>query len=613
MARSRLAVAAACLVVAGPVLHAVAAPRAAAPARHGYVGDFDGDGRSDVYWAVPGPAPDEFAFGAADGSFEVEQVALSGAPTPVVGDFDGDGAADVVQYVRGGRTFAWYGGADRGMTRRDLDLTGAYRPVVGDFDGDKRSDVLWFAGRASTIWYGAASRRFVAVPVTLAQPAAPYAGDFDGDGRTDLLWPGSWTSVWYAGTARGAFVRVPRPGGTGRPVIADLDGDGTSDVRWSGHVLLGLRTRSYRDVPDPDPGAKRVVPGDFDGDHVGDLLSADKGRVLYGTRAGVFLGAGEPTSSDATPLAGDFDGDRRTDLWWPDRGYVWRGSALRHFARAAVTTAQNRVDPLRPDVWAKSYAPYGGIAHAMGGIDGVRYTNSLEAFEHSYAAGFRVFEADFVRLRDGTIYVGHEGMEPHYGLAKPFERATYAELRGHRVYGKYTPLTGLGALALLRAHRDGYVVIDTKANSVEIITRLLRAASGDPQVARRLLPHVADQRELDALRRSYPVQHYLLALYQTQWAGRYDDAEALAFVRRNHAPAVMMWFRERDPTVSLVENDARGRRYTASFAQALRDAGAVVYVHSTGSADVMRPYADAGIGVYSDGPFPAKSLVPPVA
>ena len=43
------------------------------------------------------------------------------------------------------------------------------------------------------------------------------------------------------------------------------------------------------------------------------------------------------------------------------------------------------------------------------------------------------------------------------------------------------------------------------------------------------------------------------------------------------------------------------------LAQALRDAGAVTYVHSlAGPADIQR-FWDLGIGVYSDEPFPPLS------
>jgi glycerophosphoryl diester phosphodiesterase len=288
---------------------------------------------------------------------------------------------------------------------------------------------------------------------------------------------------------------------------------------------------------------------------------------------------------------------------------LWRGDPARLLRAAPVATRANRVPALDPAVWQAAYTPMAYVAHAMGGIDGDLYTNSLEAFRRSYDAGFRVFEVDLLTLGDGTILAAHDGTEGALGLRRSFRETTYAEVRGRRYRGKYTVLTGHDVLDLARRHRDVYFVLDTKWDREEIAARLLVAASGDPQVARRLLPHVAGQADLDAVRRAYPLQHYVVALYRTQSYGRFDDDEVVAFVRRNGAPAVMMWFRPRDRAQSLAANGRKGRRFEAPFADALRAAGAVTYVHSTADREVMREFALRGIGVYSDGPL-GPSLVP---
>jgi hypothetical protein len=98
------------------------------------------------------------------------------------------------------------------------------------------------------------------------------------------------------------------------------------------------------------------------------------------------------------------------------------------------------------------------------------------------------------------------------------------------------------------------------------------------------MPHVADQAELDALRAFYPLRTYILAPYHSQAHNRMDDAEVVDFVRR----------------------------YRPELADALRAAGAVVYVHSlAGPADIQR-FWDLGVGVYTDEPFPPLSAGSPV-
>jgi len=74
----------------------------------------------------------------------------------------------------------------------------------------------------------------------------------------------------------------------------------------------------------------------------------------------------------------------------------------------------------------------------------------------------------------------------------------------------------------------------------------------------------------------------------------------------------MMWWRERDPSISLAENGREFRRYRQVFADGLRAAGAVVYVHSLSDPAQIQRFWDLGIGVYSDEPFPPLPAAAPV-
>jgi hypothetical protein len=66
----------------------------------------------------------------------------------------------------------------------------------------------------------------------------------------------------------------------------------------------------------------------------------------------------------------------------------------------------------------------------------------------------------------------------------------------------------------------------------------------------------------------------------------------------------MMWWRDRDPSLTLAANGREDRRYRPSFTNALRGAGANVYVHSLGDPAQIQRFWDLGIGVYSNEPFP---------
>ena len=592
------------------------------------LGDFDGDGRGDLLWYGPGAADDHLWLGRPSRNFVGVPVTVRGHYLPLGGDFDGDGHGDVLWYGPGGAPdILWLGRAGGLFAARKLTVRGDYRPLAGDFDGDRRGDVLWYGpgGQPDVLWLGRAGGRFAARRLKIRGTYQPVLGDFDGDGRRDVLWygPGGDPDVLWRGLRGGRFAaRTLAVRGDYRPLAGDFNGDGArdvvwyqpgpgADVVWFGH---GNGHFSARRVKAPD-GAE-PFGGDFDGDGRRDVFwygpGAAADRLWYGGAGGRFTTAAAAVRGSYQPLVADFGGDGPDDvLWWAPGAatdVLWFGRGSRRFTSrwTTVDLDYQRAAALRPETLATSYNPYGFVAHAMGSVNGLLYSNSLEAFQRNLGRGFRVFECDHVLLADGTALVAHDGLEANYGLDKPFQEATWAELAGRRYRGQLTILRSQDVLQLLADHPDVYMIPDPKYARPEIWRAYVRqaAAMGRLDLLERVMPHVADQAELDALRAYYPVRNYVLALYHSQAQNRMDDAAVVDFVRRNRVPAVMMWWRDRDPSLSLAANGRQGRRYRPELTDALRAAGAVTYVHSlAGPADIQR-FWDLGVGVYSDEPFP---------
>ena len=592
------------------------------------LGDFDGDGRGDLLWYGPGAADDHLWLGRPSRNFAGVPVTVRGHYLPLGGDFDGDGRADILWYGPGGAPdVLWLGRPGGRFAARKLTVRGDYRPLAGDFDGDRRGDVLWDGPGAQpdVLWLGRTGGRFAARRLRIRGTYQPVLGDFDGDGRRDVLWygPGGDPDVLWRGRRGGGFAaRTLAVRGQYRPLAGDFNGDGArdvvwyqpgpgADVVWSGH---GNGRFSARRVQAPD-GAE-PFGGDFDGDGRRDIFwygpGAAADQLWYGGAGGRFTTAPAAVHGSYRPLVADFGGDGPDDvLWWAPGAagdVLWFGRGSRRFTSrwTTVDLDYQRAAALRPETLATSYNPYGFVAHAMGSVDGLLYSNSLEGFQRSLGRGFRVFECDHVLLADGTALVAHDGLEANYGLDKPFQQATWAELAGHRYRGQLTILRSQDVLRLLADHPDVYMIPDPKYARPEIYRAYVRqaAAMGRLDLLERLLPHVADQAELDALRAYYPLRNYVLALYHSQAHNRMDDAAVVDFVRRNRVPAVMMWWRDRDPSLSLAANGRQGRRYRPELSDALRAAGAVTYVHSLAApADIQR-FWDLGVGVYSDEPFP---------
>ena len=74
-----------------------------------------------------------------------------------------------------------------------------------------------------------------------------------------------------------------------------------------------------------------------------------------------------------------------------------------------------------------------------------------------------------------------------------------------------------------------------------------------------------------------------------------------------------MWWRDRDPALSLAVNGRQNRRFRPSFTAGLKAAGAVTYVHSLIDPAAIRHFWDLGIAIYSDEPFPPLDEAAPNA
>jgi glycerophosphoryl diester phosphodiesterase len=256
------------------------------------------------------------------------------------------------------------------------------------------------------------------------------------------------------------------------------------------------------------------------------------------------------------------------------------GVALALIATAACAGSSAPSAPETP--WQER----GFVAHALGSPpDGPPYTNSREAFDESYRNGFRAFEVDLVRLRDGVTVLAHDLRAKHYGIAKgtDIEELSSEQMRGRRYDGRWPVLFEDDLLELLADHDDAVAILDTKGairDQVAIARRLVERAPAD--VRTRLYPHVHFQEQLDALRRLDVFPGFVLSLYL------WDDDElrdAPSFVERNRLDTVIV----------------RPQVYTDDLRDALREAGARwIFVHSFTDPDEITPWLKRGLGVYSN-------------
>ncbi len=102
------------------------------------------------------PTPDPISNPPADW-FTVKTANLSGSNlTPLEGDFDGDGKGDVFWYQAGSTQDSFWWGTSGGQPQVTVqNVRGTYKPFVGDFDGNGKDDIFWYAAGTAMdyFWY----------------------------------------------------------------------------------------------------------------------------------------------------------------------------------------------------------------------------------------------------------------------------------------------------------------------------------------------------------------------------------------------------------------------------------------------------------------------------
>jgi hypothetical protein len=245
--------------------------------------DFNGDLKSDIVFE--NGIGTRWLYNMNGASVQTATAFPGAAPGWVLvgmGDFDGNGTTDLLWqnsadttqywiYLMNGSTVIGGGG---------LNAASGFRPTyIADFNADLKADIVWensTGGRWIYFMNGASVASFAAVPTAAPGWQIAGVGDFNGDHRADLLWVNTAAPTQYwiylldgASVIGNGGVNVA-PGY--QPTwIGNMNRDGKADIIWENgtnsrwvYTMNGAAVAGGFALPQAAAGWEIVGVGDFD-------------------------------------------------------------------------------------------------------------------------------------------------------------------------------------------------------------------------------------------------------------------------------------------------------------------------------------------------------------
>jgi len=233
------------------------------------LGDFDGDGKTDLFWRNPS------SHGGYNRLYLMNGFDILSSPVvarldsdfklEAIGDLNGDGKDDIVwRRLSTNQLAIWF---MDGASRRNFWSNSIGNVVIegiGDFNGDRVKELILRDGQTLKVWsLESGNSSFNEAVLSSGAPSQwilAGTGDMDGDGTEDLIWRNvqdGRNSVYYM--ANGAIREqklLPQVGTAwSLAKVEDFNGDGKVDFLWRNESFGGRNIVHIMD------NTKRIAAG----------------------------------------------------------------------------------------------------------------------------------------------------------------------------------------------------------------------------------------------------------------------------------------------------------------------------------------------------------------
>jgi len=234
------------------------------------------------------------------------------------------------------------------------------------------------------------------------------------------------------------------------------------------------------------------------------------------------------------------------------------------------------------------------IAHALGDIDNINYTNSFEALDESIKEGYKIVEADIILTKDNQLVLRHDWGVGSYQLfnqkyiddGSGFYIPTLEEFKNMPILDQYTPMTFVDLLNYMKIHKDFYVVTDTKYLTPEeylpefkLIQQEINKV--DPKLLDRFIIQYFNQEMYYNLSQNFPFKEYVFTIYAVD----ITNEEIIRFMNENQLKYLTMY----------------EGRITTEFINELTNNGIFTLTHTINDLTKVSEYLYIGLdGIYTD-------------